>query len=155
MKVRRQDRLLDVERAYELLAEGEVGYLALTDGDKPYVVPLNYYTEAGVIYFHCAQTGRKLDILSKNPRFCFAVSAMDGIISGPLACNYGTSYRSVMAFGRARMVTEPEEKVRVLERLTARYAPPGAVYEPVTDDRADQTAVVALDIEEMTAKCRG
>lgn len=154
MKIRRQDRLLDLESSYALLQEGEVGYLALSDEKNPYVIPLNYYVEENIIYFHCALLGRKLDIIAKNPRFCFAVSEMDGIKTGPSACDFGTFYRSILAFGHAHVISDATVKIDILTKLTEKYCPPEMSFSPVTADRAATVALIALEIEELSGKSR-
>ena len=61
--VRRQDRLLDEARAFEILKEGEFGILSMRteEGDGAYGIPINYVWDRGnSIYIHCAPVGRKL-----------------------------------------------------------------------------------------------
>ncbi len=58
----------------QILQEETVGYLGLSLKDEPYVLPLNYAYQDGVILFHCALAGRKLDYLRANPRICFTVA---------------------------------------------------------------------------------
>ncbi|HSL94127.1 MAG TPA: pyridoxamine 5'-phosphate oxidase family protein [Bacillota bacterium] len=154
MKIRRQDRLLDVESQYALLHEGKVGYLALVDEKQPYIVPLNYFLEENMIYFHCALEGRKLDIIARNPRFCFAVSEMDEVKTGPTACDFGTYYRSVLAYGHAHIIREEPTKTDILTKLTHKYCPPGMTFTPVTPERAAATLLVALEIEKLDGKSR-
>lgn len=154
MKIRRQDRLLDLENSYSLLHQGKVGYLALVDEKHPYVIPLNYYVEENIIFFHCALEGRKLDIIARNPRFCFAVSEMDEIKTGPSACDFGAYYRSVLAYGHAHIVDEEPLKSDILTKLTEKYCPPGLSYTPVTPERASATVLVALEIEKLDGKSR-
>lgn len=154
MKMRRSDREMERDEALKFLEVGEVGYLALSNGKEPYIVPLNYLVFKDQIFFHCANEGRKLEILKSNARYCFAVSQMDGIKTGPAACDYGTYFHSVLAFGQARVVTEEKEKIDILTRITEKHCPPGTSFTPVTTERAAGTTVVALSIEQLSGKAR-
>lgn len=61
--IRRQDRTLEQERAFEILKEGEFGILSMRaeDGNGAYGIPLSYVWDRGnSIYIHCAPAGRKL-----------------------------------------------------------------------------------------------
>jgi len=72
--MRRKDRLATEEETIEMLNEGIYGVLAICGNDNmPYGVPLNYAYANGAIYFHCAKTGHKLDIINENNNVCFTV----------------------------------------------------------------------------------
>ena len=75
--VRRRDRLLDPERAEELLRGGEYGFLAMVSDREEggaYGVPLSYVWDgAGALYIHCAPEGRKLRCVERSPRVTFCV----------------------------------------------------------------------------------
>ena len=60
--VRRRDRLLNEERALELLRESEYCVLSMIDEEgKPYGFPINHIWDGGdCIYVHCAPEGKKL-----------------------------------------------------------------------------------------------
>ena len=59
--VRRRDRLLDEQRACELLATSEYGVLSMTDEEgRPYGIPVNFvWNGEDVVYIHCAPEGKK------------------------------------------------------------------------------------------------
>jgi nitroimidazol reductase NimA-like FMN-containing flavoprotein (pyridoxamine 5'-phosphate oxidase superfamily) len=87
------------------------------------VVPLCFGYADGTFYFHCALEGRKLDILRKNPNVCLELEAGVALKPGVKACEWGMNYRSVIAFGRAQWVEDPEARRRALDLIMARYAP--------------------------------
>lgn len=56
--VRRQDRLLDDERAIELLRESEYGVLSMVSEGEGYGIPVNYVWDGkNSIFIHCAPEG--------------------------------------------------------------------------------------------------
>ena len=141
------------EEAYEFLAHSSEGRLA-TCGEtgQPYITPVNYVISQGKLYFHCRKTGRKLDNIAANPRVCFEVSRTDkAVFSADRACACATRYTSVLAFGSAQTVDDPEEKAARLNLLMSRYAA-GRSFEPVTIENAGACAVVEILIDEITGK---
>lgn len=119
--MRRADRAVtDPEQVRQMLEECRVCRLGLWDGREVYIVPMNYgYTfEDGrmTLYFHCAQEGRRKEILEKNPAVSFELDQFGGYTGqGDLPCVYGCRYASVMGTGTARFLETVPEKIRGLE----------------------------------------
>lgn len=63
-QIRRQDRLLEKEKAISLLKNGEYGVLSMQDEENgAYGVPINYvWNKKNSIYIHCAPEGRKFTL---------------------------------------------------------------------------------------------
>ena len=107
-EMRRNKQALSEEECREILARCTSGTLAvLGDGGYPYAVPLSYVFNNGHIYFHCARSGHKLDAVRACDKVSFCVIDRDEVIPE----KFTTKYRSVIVFGRAREVTDPEEIV--------------------------------------------
>lgn len=154
-KLRRQDRALSQEESWQLLKEAAVGRLGLaTPQGHPYIVPLNHVVLNEEIFFHCAREGRKLEILRQNPQVCYEVDALLGIKTGPRACDFGTFYKSVIAFGQAYEVLDEARKADILNALTAKYAPAGHVFEPVTAAVGARVTIIGIKIDVLTGKAR-
>ena len=116
---RRELGITDRNEILDILDRALIVHIGLTDGDEPYVVPMNYgYTmeEDGtlVLYLHGATQGRKLDLMRKNPKVFFEMECDVQQFEGDVACRYGTAYKSLMGRGRAVIVEDPEEKMRCL-----------------------------------------
>ncbi len=114
--MRRLDRNIErIEDILSVLDHSQICHLAMVDkNNQPYVVPLNFgYEYKGgklSLFMHCAKEGYKLDILRTNPSVCFEADSASGLISGPRACNYSQKYESVIAFGKAEIVSGFEGK---------------------------------------------
>lgn len=111
--VMRQQKRQITDRAIicAMLDRMEILFLGVSDGDAPYVVPLNFgYEFAGelVFYFHCARQGHKLDCLRKNPHVC-ATAASFISYAGASVCGHLHDYRSVIARGVAEEI-DPERE---------------------------------------------
>ncbi|MHB0885139.1 MAG: pyridoxamine 5'-phosphate oxidase family protein [Bacillota bacterium] len=150
--IRRAARAADREQAEEILRTATVGHLATTYADgTPYVVTVNYGWSGGRVYFHGAPRGDKLDNIERDPRVCFAVDIDEGLIRADRPCDAGVAFRSVVIFGRARLVEEPAEKLAALTAVARQVGQGGQV----SLREAERTAVVAIEPEVITAKVRG
>jgi nitroimidazol reductase NimA-like FMN-containing flavoprotein (pyridoxamine 5'-phosphate oxidase superfamily) len=135
-----------------ILHECSVGSLATIGPDgAPYVVTVNHVYHDGKIYFHGALKGTKMDNIAHDSRVCFETHVVDRIFRAPRAMEFGTRYRSVIVHGRAHQVIEPAAKMEALMALTNKYAG-GYPFEPPTEQDVAATAVVAIEVDEMTGK---
>jgi uncharacterized protein len=119
-EMRRKKQQLSEEACQAVLRRGTSGVLAAAgDDDYPYAVPVSYVYADGCIYFHSARTGHKMDAIARSPKVSFCVIDLDQVIPKELT----TYYRSVIAFGQARILEDPAEKRAALEKLGERYSP--------------------------------
>lgn len=120
--VRRQDRLLDNERAYALLKEGEYGVLSMTDeaGKAAYGIPINYVWDGeDAIYLHCAPQGRKLRCIAAHPEVSFCIVGATHVVSN----KFTTGYESIVLDCLARIGLEVEERKHALQLLLQNIRP--------------------------------
>jgi nitroimidazol reductase NimA-like FMN-containing flavoprotein (pyridoxamine 5'-phosphate oxidase superfamily) len=148
-EMRRKKQVLSKEECELVLERGTSGVLAvLGEGGYPYAVPLSYVYTDGKIVFHCAKQGHKLDAIAKNDKVSFCVVDLDDIQPE----RYTTYFRSVIAFGRARVLEEEEKRVAI-EALAAKYTPDdpeGRKQEIEREYRA--LCVVAIEIDHLSGK---
>ncbi len=151
--MRRSEREITAAREIESILESEgVGRLGLSLNDRPYVVPVNFGYQDGVIYIHSAAEGQKIDMIKKNPRVCFEVDSDHHLIPAAKACDFGTGYRSVIAFGQASVVTDPAGKKEGLDVIMAQHGgPPG----PYRDKSLQRVVIIRITVESMTGKKAG
>jgi uncharacterized protein len=148
--MRRKDREITDQAEIEgILREAQVCRIALTDGEGPYIVPMSFGYEDGAIYLHSAPEGKKITMIRSNPRCCFEVDQCNGIVKGKNACSWGMHYRSVIGFGRATILFDPEEKKHGLNCIMRQYH--GGTHE-FSDADLHNVAVIRISIESMTAK---
>ncbi|CAM5796111.1 MULTISPECIES: pyridoxamine 5'-phosphate oxidase family protein [Brevibacillus] len=121
----------DQDQIDAFLTQARIGHLGLTDGEEPYVVPLNFSWLNGNIYFHGADSGRKVEMIAKNARVCFSVCDEYGTIADPVPALTDTAYMSAMVFGKVERVEEPEEMRDALQAMLDKYVP-GYYPEPLS-----------------------
>ena len=148
-EMRRKMQALTAEETAEILKRNTSGVLAVNgDGGYPYAVPLSYVYLDSKLYFHCAGAGHKLDSILKDDKVSFCVIDQDQVVGE----EYTTYFRSVIAFGRAR-VLEGAEKLRPLVELCEKYYP-GHLEQ--TRQKAEHAlknvSIVEVTIEHMTGK---
>ena len=149
--MRRHLQEIPQQEAVEILETATSGVLALSGDDGyPYAVPMSYVYLDGRIYFHGAKSGHRLDAVKGCDKASFCVIAQDEV--QPL--EYATRYRSVIAFGRIRIMEDDAQIRRAIEALALRYAPmdtPEHREKAIADEYGIMT-MYELDIEHMTGK---
>ena len=157
--MRRADReIQDEAEITAILRAAPFGTLAFVDGDRPYLVAMNYgfITDGSGglrLYFHGAAEGLKFEIMKKNPQLCFQAVSEVRIETASQACGWTCRYRSVVIRGTLTLVADPEEKRRGLDALMRQYGWKGETGYP--DSMLDRTAVLRLDAESVTGKESG
>lgn len=149
-EMRRKKQELSQSECIAILERRTSGVLAvLGDDGYPYAVPLSYVCDEGRLLFHCAPTGHKLDAIERCAKASFCVVDKDDVV----AAEYTTYFRSVIAFGRARIIRDEADRRRALELLAAKYTPDdeeGRLQE--VDKLIGRTCMVELSIEHMSGK---
>lgn len=152
---RREREITDREEILGILNKCKVVHIGLTDGDQPYIVPMNYgYTyEDGrlTLYLHGALTGYKYEVIEKNPKVCFEMECDVVPFSGKVACQYGTTYSSIIGKGVAEIVDAVEEKMNALTILMKTQTGRDFTFE---EKLVSIVNVIRIDVTEFTAKRR-
>lgn len=125
MRMIRQEKLMctDDKRIDEFLNYARTGYLGLTDGELPYVVPLNFIWMNGAIYFHGAAQGKKIELIHANPNGCFTVAEEYGTLVSPIPAKTDTAYMSVMLLGVIETVNDIIEATSAMQGMLDKYVP--------------------------------
>lgn len=149
-EMRRKKQLLSETETIQILDRCTSGVLAVTGDDNyPYAVPLSYAYKDGRLFFHFARTGHKIDAITKNDKASFCVIDKDEVVQK----TFTTHFRSVIVFGKIRILTEDNEKRSALECLVAKYSP----YYPEAGQKEierewNRVCAAELTIEHMTGK---
>ena len=133
-----------------ILTKSEICRIAMIDGDKPYIVPLNYGYFENAIYIHSSPLGKKMELLKLNKNVCFEIEYHSEIIKNESPCEWGSEYRSVIGYGHVEIITDSEEKRRGLDIIMNHYGKPGkSVYK---NSQVDSIVILKLNIEQLTGK---
>lgn len=150
-EMRRKKQQMSQEETIRVLERGTHGVLAVAGEDGyPYAVPLSYVYKNGKLFFHCATAGHKLDAIEKEDKVSFCVVDQDQVMPK----EYTTYFRSVIVFGKARVLEEEEEKRRAIQLLARRYSPEEeevALQEAIKREYK-ALCMIELKIQHMTGK---
>ena len=152
-EMKRKERQLSTELTEKILNKCTSGVLSVIGDDGyPYGVPVSYAYSDGKIFFHCAREGHKVDAIKNNPKVSFTVIAQDDVIPE----KYGTDFASVIAFGKASFVEDPEEMLQshipIIEKYSNEYYDGGIEY---FNKAKAAMRMVKIDIEHITGKGKG
>ena len=140
-----------------ILREAKVGHIASSWDDQPFLTPSNFWFDEGRqrIIFHSNITGRVRANIERNPKVCLEASELGKLLPSNIALEFSLQYRSVVVFGAARILEDPEEKRTALYGLIKKYFPEmeaGKEYRPITDQELKRTTVYAIEVESWSGK---
>jgi nitroimidazol reductase NimA-like FMN-containing flavoprotein (pyridoxamine 5'-phosphate oxidase superfamily) len=146
----------DSAEIYAILDEGLVAHLGFTDpqSNQPVVIPVAYGRDGDRILFHGSTGSRMFMALKQGVPICATITLLDGIVVARSPFNSSMNYRSVIAFGRAK-VLEGEEKIEALYKVSERLIP--GLWQAGRQQSSKefaQTMIVELKLEDVTAKKR-
>jgi nitroimidazol reductase NimA-like FMN-containing flavoprotein (pyridoxamine 5'-phosphate oxidase superfamily) len=150
-----QNAIYDRAAIDAILDEGLICHVGFVVDGAPVVIPTSYARAKDHLYIHGSVASRMALALSRGVDVCVAVTLLDGLVLARSAFNHSMNYRSVVVFGRAVAVTDPEEKIEAL-RLFSEHIMPGRWQELRAPKEIElkATLVLRLPIEEASAKAR-
>lgn len=139
-----------------ILDEGLIAHVAIVEPDgQPFVIPTMHARKGDVVYCHGSTASRTLKAMAAGAPACLTVTLVDGLVLARSAMHHSANYRSAMLIGTARAVLEPREKLAAFETIIERIVPGRwAEVRAPTENEMKATAVVAMSIEEASAKLR-
>lgn len=149
--MRRGKQALSDQESRKILSDASSGVLAvLGDDGYPYAVPLSFVFDGkDRLYFHCAVSGHKLDAIQNEPKVSFCVIAQDDVHPS----EFTSYYKSVIAFGKARILDADEEICPALRLLGEKYMPDDPQGTEKEIDRFLQNVrIIEMQIDHLTGK---
>lgn len=142
---------MPAEWAYEILDKAPYITVAMTEEDgSPYAVPLSLArVDDKTFYFHGAMEGKKLDILSKNPKVWLSAVTTCKPTVGPKDGSFTLEFKSAMAKGVAEIVTNDAEKIIAMRAICERFLPKHMdAFDASIERSLGRTAVVRITLTE-------
>jgi len=145
----------DREPVYQILDEGFICHVGFVAEGKPVVIPTGYARKLDKLYIHGSQASRMLRVLKGGVDVCVTVTVIDALVLARSAFHHSMNYRSVVVFGKASLIEGREEKLDALRAFSDQVIPGrwDNVRQP-TDQELAATTVLALPLEEVSAKVR-
>jgi uncharacterized protein len=145
----------DWETIKQILDTGFLAHVGFCLNGQPFVIPTLYGRDGERLYLHGSAASRMLGELETGILACVSVTLVDGLVLARSAFDHSMNYRSVVAFGTARKVAEPEHKLKAL-RVISEHLIAGRwedVREP-SQKELKATTVLEFSIEEASSKVR-
>ncbi len=112
------------EEIDQIIKSCKTCFVAMSDGDQPYVLPLNFALDGDTVILHSAQSGRMWETLKRNPKVCINWTLGEEIVwqDLPVGCSYRVKSASVVVEGVAEFVEDYGAKLRCMELIMAQYS---------------------------------
>jgi len=145
----------DRETIDAILDEALICHLGFVHDGRPAVIPTLHARVGDEVFVHGSSASRMLRALATGVEACLTVTLVDGLVLARSAFHHSVNYRSVVLYGTATPVTEPEAKERALEAFTEKLVP-GRWADVRWPSRKElkATAALSLPIAEGSAKVR-
>jgi len=126
-------------------------YLAMSDSDFPYVLPMNFALDGDVLILHSAQSGRMWETIKRNPNVCINWTLGEELKwqDVRVGCSYRVKSKSVLAEGKVEFVDDFEEKTRCLKLLMNQYSDRDFKF---SKPAVENVGIIKVIIEKLTAK---
>jgi uncharacterized protein len=153
---RRHERgRFDRDTVYDILDRAMVAHIAYVIDGQPFCTPTGFWREDDRLYWHGSSASRMIRSQSDGVPVCLTATHLDAIVLARSGFHHSVNYRSVMAFGTARLVTDTDEKLRLMDSFVDRLFP-GRSREirPANPQEVKATSFVVMPIDEASAKIR-
>jgi len=138
-----------------ILDEALICHVGFVVDGSPFVIPTIHARIGDTLYFHGSPASRMLRSMKRDIEVSVAATILDGLVVARTPFHQSMNYRSVIVFGRARLVDDPKEKMAALRTVTEHVTPGRwADSRPPTTKEVDGTLVLAVPLDEASAKVR-
>ncbi|GEO83404.1 MULTISPECIES: pyridoxamine 5'-phosphate oxidase family protein [Alphaproteobacteria] len=145
----------DREAVHAVLDSALLCHVAYVIDGQPFCTPTMHWREGDWLYWHGSSASRMLRHLKAGTPVCLTVSHLDGLVLARSGFHHSANYRSVMCFGKARVVDDPEEKRKALKGVVERFYPGRtAQLRPDQPQEVKATMVIGMPIAEASVKLR-
>ena len=143
------------ELIYKILDEGFICYVSFVTNGQPFVIPTAYGRVEDKLYIHGSPASRMLRALQTGIEVCVCVTLLDGLVLARSTFHHSLNYRSVVIFGTANIVKEPEQKLAALKAFSDNIIPDRwQEVRPPNRQELNGTLVLSLPLTEASAKMR-
>jgi len=149
---RKEKEIKDVSAIIKILEDVKYITIAMCDDKEPYLVTLShgYDADRNVIYFHCAQEGRKIDVLKVNNTVWGQAIQDKGYVPGK--CDH--LYETAQFHGKVAFIQDIDEKKHALITMIKQLEenPEKIIKKQISDESLKRVNIGRIDIDFMTAK---
>lgn len=153
---RRPDRgHYDKSTIYEIIDEAKLCHIGFVQDGHPFVIPALHVRRDDELLIHGASVSRLLKYIADGNEVSVSIAILDALVFAKTAFNQSVNFRSVVLFGKGRLIEEENEKLQALESFTNGLMP--GAWEEIRKPYKNElkaTSIVAIEIKETSAKIR-
>ena len=150
--LRKEKEIRNRSKMIKILQDTKYITIAMCDKEEPYLVTLShgYDSARNVIYFHCADEGRKIEVLKKNNTVWGQAIHDKGYVPGE--CNQ--LYETTQFHGKVTFIKDIQEKKFALVTMIKQLEenPENVIKKQITDESIKRVNIGRIDLDLMTAK---
>ena len=145
----------DRETIHRILDEALICHVGFVEKGQPFVIPINFARVDDAIFLHGAKASRLLKHIEAGHPVCVETTIVDGLVLARSVFHHSMNYRSVVLFGKGRLIEDEQEKLTALKAITEHLIP-GRWQEARLPNRKElnATSIVSIEIGEASAKIR-
>ena len=145
----------DRDAVHAVLDAGWLAHVAFAQEGQPFVIPMLYARERDTLLLHGSIASRLQRTLADGVACCVSVTHLDALVLARSHFHHSVNYRSVVAFGTARPIVDPDAKAAALARFVDAFLPGRAAdSRPADAQELAATSVLAFHIEDAAVKVR-
>jgi uncharacterized protein len=145
----------DRETIYSILDEGMVCHVGFAIGGQPFVIPMTYARSGDKLLVHGFGGSRLMRAMKNGAELCVTVTHVDALVLARSAFHHSMNFRSVMAFGKARLIEDDGEKTAAFRKFFEHLVPGRWIdVRPPNVKELAQTALFEIPLDEVSAKIR-
>lgn len=156
VRQRKERGRYDLASARDVLEGAQVAHVGIVDDDgQPIVIPMLCALDEDRLLLHGGVASRLMRCLARGVPVCVSVTRLDGLVLAASTFEHSANYRSLVVFGKAELIDDPEEKACALETLVEKLIP-GRSSDTRAANRKElnATTLVAVPLETFSVKQR-
>jgi len=141
--------------AYAILDAGFLAHVAFCVDGQPFAIPMLYARQNDALLLHGSIASRLIGQVGAGIEACVSMTLIDGLVLARSHFHHSMNYRSVVAFGRARVLDDAAEKTAALAHFVDALLP-GRAAESRAPDKNElaATSVLHFSIVDISGKIR-
>ena len=145
----------DEESVFAILDAGVVAHIGYVIDGQPYVTPTAYWRRGRTLYWHGSSASRMIRSQKEGVDVCLTVTHLDSLVMARSGFHHSVNYRAVMAFGKAHVIDDPDEKLKLMDRFIDRIYPGRSqlIRQP-NKQEFKATTMIGMEIEAASGKIR-
>jgi len=145
----------DKETVFSILDAGKICDVGFAVDNQPFVIPMAYARVGETIVLHGSVVSRLAKLLANGIPACVTVTHLDGLVLARSPFSHSLNFRSVVTFGSARLINDPQRKLEAMDQLVEFLTPGRSTNcRPPNKKEINATLMLEFNIDQASAKVR-